>query len=121
MSNYNIYQITDSDLREAPLIDLGIKNGIGNTIPYHTAVSNEQIIKLGYCCEPCGVELPIFLERNGRYDAFYPSKNGMYEIQPEQWGEVGDLEEEKTASVIITGVRVPAGLDFVLDLAIMIN
>ena len=46
----------------------------------------------------------------------------MYEMQPELWHDVNksDIEKEETI-VVVTGVRVPKGIEFTLDYVLTIN
>lgn len=138
ITNYNIKQITDTDLKDKTPIYYTIEvfersttpdetgkypiNRVTKTISYKTAIDNTEIIKLGYCCENKGLMYPIFLEINGSYKEFQIGKTGMFEMSPEEWINVNDINsEEKTSNVVITGVRVPADIDFTLEYVISIN
>jgi hypothetical protein len=117
---YNIQQANTATVKGAPQVDAPISftiPGDNSEIPkYVVAVSDKEILKLGYCCEEKGHIYPIFLEMNGKYEIIRLWKNGIYEMQPEQFTNANDSDaEEETTDVIVTGVMVPAGIDFVLD------
>ena len=132
---YNIKQITNYELQNSQSVTYTITvphrkdtpndNGtydiefIEEEILYKTAIEGTEIVKLGYCCEPKGFIYPIFLQMNGKYQEIKIGKNGMYEMQIENW-KTEDDEEEKS-DVIVTGVRVPANINFTLDYVITIN
>ena len=126
VTNYNIKQVTNYDISGYPTVNYSITfpNGDVKTVPYITALDGSQIVKLGYCCEPKGIELPIYIRTNdGKgYREIQIGKTGMYEMQPELWHDVNkpDIEEEET-TVVVTGVRVPKGIEFTLDYVLTIN
>ena len=126
VSNYNIKQITNYDISGYPTVNYSINfpNGDVKTVPYITALDGSQIVKLGYCCEPKGIELPIYIKTNdGKgYREIQVGKTGMYEMQPELWHDINkpDTEKEET-TVIVTGVRVPERIEFTLDYVLTIN
>ena len=133
-SSYNIKQITSYDIGNNPSVDINITvpkrsntkpykiEDVVENVTYITALSNVSILKLGYCCEPKGIIYPIFLETNGSYKEIKIGKDGMYEMQPEEWTNVNDQDAERaTTDVVITGVRVPAGVEFTLDYIVAIN
>lgn len=42
----------------------GTESHHGNTISYeifNLTSGSERVVKLGYCCEPCGIGLPIYI------------------------------------------------------------
>ena len=126
VSNYNIKQITNYDISGYPTINYSITfpNGDVKTVPYITALDGSQIVKLGYCCEPKGIELPIYIKTNdGKgYREIQVGKTGMYEMQPELWHDINKLDTEKEeTTVIVTGVRVPERIEFTLDYVLTIN
>ena len=83
---------------------------------YVVAVDDKKIIKLGYCCENRGHIYPIFLKMNGKWEIIHIGKEGMYEMQPETFKDVNELNSEESISdVVITSVAVPVGIDFTLD------
>jgi hypothetical protein len=118
---YNISQVNKNTVKDAPQVDPPISFSIpgdDSEMPkYIVAVTDKNIIKLGYCCENKGHIYPIFLKMNGTYNTpIYIGKDGMYEMQPETFKDVNDSESEKsTSNVIIEEVIVPAGIDFTLD------
>lgn len=134
--SYNIRQVTNYDVQKNPSNKYNInvpkvrESEDGQyeiffeeeQITYVTAVDSVQISKLGYCCEPAGIIYPIYLRINNVYKPFYTGKNGIYEMQPENWQDINDPEvEEKLTNVIITSVRVPKEIQFTLDYAILSN
>lgn len=136
VTNYNIKQVTNYDVQDNATIQRQITipnrvpDGKGGykivdeivTVDYKLALDGVNILKLGYCCEPKGVDYPIYLQMNGSYQEFKVGKNGMYEMQPEEWKNVNIQNPiEKTTDVLITGVRVPAGIEFTLDYVVSIN
>lgn len=136
VTNYNIKQVTNYDVQDNATIQRQITmpnrvpDGKGGykivnevvTVDYKLALDGVNILKLGYCCEPKGVDYPIYLQMNGSYQEFKVGKNGMYEMQPEEWKNVNIQDPvEKTTDVLITGVRVPAGIEFTLDYVVSIN
>ena len=136
VTNYNIKQVTNYDVQDNATIQRQITipnrvpDGKGGykivdeivTVDYKLALDGVNILKLGYCCEPKGVDYPIYLQMNGSYQEFKVGKNGMYEMQPEEWKNVNIQDPiEKTTDVLITGVRVPAGIEFTLDYVVLIN
>lgn len=118
---YNISQANKSTVADAqrvdPPISFSVPGDDSETPKYVVAVTDKNIIKLGYCCENKGHIYPIFLKMNGVYSApTYIGKDGMYETQPETFQDVNDTEAtESTSDVIITEVMVPADIDFTLD------
>lgn len=137
VNNVNIVQITDEDIKNLPSENKTIEfqkatrlSATGQWIflkenkdvPYKVAVKDVKIFKLGYCCEPKGIDYPIFIKVNGNYEKIVLGKNCIYETQPEKWRDVNKREkEDKNAEVTIDAVMVPAGIDFTLDYAMSIN
>lgn len=131
---YNIQQVNQNTLQGASQVDppeivqipqLEKTSGgmseikmVNSDKKYIVAVDSKKIVKLGYCCENAGIIYPIFLKVNGTYKPFMPSKEGIYEIQPETFSDINNEDEEPiTISPIITSVMVPADIKFVLDFA----
>ena len=130
--SYNIKQITGYDISTNPSIHYNIsvptREPSGEVkftvedVEYATAINGASIIKLGYCCEPKGAIYPIFLEVNGSYKQFQIGRDGMYEVQPEQWKNINETDpEDKETNIVITGVRVPKNINFTLDYVLAIN
>lgn len=133
---YNIKQITNYDIKDNKITTYSVNLPLRTydkkeqkykvifattSVKYQTALEGISAIKLGYCCEEKGIPYPIYLQVNGSYKPFIISKKGMYEIQPEQWENMNEENsEEKTSNIIITGVRVPQGINFTLDYVIII-
>lgn len=135
VKNYNIHQITNYDLNDTPMETKSIlvpkRNNMPpyniyfdyETIDYKTAVSidtitNNFIIKLGYCCSPNGIIYPIFLRFLGSEEwfEFQIGKEGMFEFQPEQWKNINlEIPVVKTSNIEVTGVQVPANINFTLE------
>jgi len=126
--HYNVRQVTNYDLDDAPITTYTISiperddasphdiHFIDEEVEYKTALSNVEILKLGYCCSQDGIIYPIFLEMDGEYHQINIGKECMYEFQPETWKNVNDEEPiQKTSDVIVTGVKVPANIVFTLE------
>lgn len=120
--SYNISQANRSTVQNAepasPPINFSVPGDDSPVPQYVVAVADKQIIKLGYCCENKGHIYPIFLKMNGKeeYSMIYVGKDGMYEMQPETFKDTNDPDaEESKSDVVITEVKVPAGIDFTLD------
>ena len=130
--NYNIRQVTNYDLENAPVTTYIISvperatehdeywkypiSFVDEEVEYKTALENVEILKLGYCCSQDGIIYPIFLEMDGEYVQIDMNKECMYEFQPENWKNINEEEpREKTSDVIVTGVRVPANIKFTLE------
>ena len=118
----NITQITNFDLASVSTVSKVIhKGGEGTRVskPYKIVPQSyipHSIIKLGYCVESKGIDLPIFLTVNGTEKEFQIGKTGMYEFQPETWKNINDDDsEEQTIEVEVTGIAVPANIVFTLD------
>ena len=137
VNNVNISQITDEDLKTLPAINktIEVQKVVqlpatsqwvflkeNKQVPYKVAVDNVKIFKLGYCCEPKGIDFPIFIKINGNYEEIRLGKRCMQECQPEEWRDVNKGEKDnKVAEVTISAVMVPANIDFTLDYAMSIN
>lgn len=125
--NYNVKQVTNYDTIGKPTRDFEIeiqtRKGIEKrTITYVNILSDVEIIKFGYCCETLGHNYPIFLEVNNKYKQFFAGKEGMYEVQPEDWVEEVDSEPlNRIAQVVVTGVMVPKDIEFTFDYVIPFN
>ena len=79
VTNYNIKQVTNYDVQDNATIQRQITipnrvpDGKGGykivdeivTVDYKLALDGVNILKLGYCCEPKGVDYPIYLQMNG--------------------------------------------------------
>lgn len=138
ITNLNLKQITNWDIvsRETETLQISLPNRIKNedgtykivntpfSVQYQIALEDVEIVKMGYCCEPLGIDYPIFLQINGKdYKEFYVGKDGMFEMQPETWKSLNsdDSTEPKETNVTITGVKVPYGISFVLEYVVSVN
>lgn len=138
VSNFNIKQVTNHD--DLPYVGTysvdvpyTMPDGNGNFIietkptdvRYLVATNdnNQKIVKLGYCCEPKGVDYPIYLTIKGQGTLpFKVGRNGIYEMQSEDWKNVNIQDPvDKTTDIIVTGVQVPEGIEFTLDYVLIIN
>lgn len=136
ITNLSLNQITNYDIvsKEAEKCQILMPNRIKKddgtyevinvpiSVLYQTALENIKILKMGYCCEPLGIIYPIFLQINGgEYKKFNIGKDGMFEIQPESWKSLNgeNSEEPKETDVIITGIKVPFGISFVLEYVVL--
>lgn len=132
MANYNVKQITGYDVLDNPTFTYTITvphrtpsgeiEFISEDVEYVQVIANVDVIKLGYCCEPKAFIYPIFLKMHDTYHQIQIGKDGMYEMQPEDWKDVNAEEvKEKTSNVIVSGVRVPKNVNFTLDYVLNIN
>lgn len=138
VSNFNIKQVTNHD--NLPYVGTysvdvpyAIPDGNGGFIietkptdvRYLVATNdnNQRIVKLEYCCEPKGIDYPIYLTIKGQGTLpLKVGRNGMYEMQPEDWKNVNIQDPvDKTTDITITGVQVPEGIEFTLDYVLTIN
>lgn len=110
---YNIKQKTNFDIKN---LESHIKTvtiaGVEKQISYKTIIfSNaEKVIKIGYCCEPRGIGVPIFLKINNNSTNFpiYIGKTGMFETQPDTWKNINDEEaKEEEYKILINEIEVP--------------
>lgn len=76
------------------------------TIDILTGSPNTPINKLGYICEPRGIDYPIMIETGGQFRTFQIGKTGMFEVTTETFSEGG---EEVDLVPKITAIRVPIG------------
>ena len=126
MNNVNIQQVTPYDLEGMATENhnLTFPDGHIENITYISLFSEtKKIVKFGYCCEPKGIVYPIRLNINNTgYKFFQVGRDGIYEMQPEQWTNVNDENaEEKTSKVILTGIYVPQGINFTFEYVTEIN
>ena len=76
-----------------------------------TGSENTPIIKLGYICEPRGIDYPIAVTAGGEKKLFYLGDTGMFELMPETFLDVNDPEaEEIDCTPQITEISVPKGI-----------
>jgi hypothetical protein len=92
-----------------------------------TGSSSTPICKIGYVCEPKGMNFPIVLETGNTARIIYLGKNGIYEAMEEFFldenarREYGDEEvEELDCLPEITEIKVPKDIQFTLDCVYMI-
>ena len=115
----NIKQLTNFDMVGDPVIESIIKHGELTTAPYYDITSSQlgsnAVSKLGYCAEVRGIGYPIFLTINGKKTQFEIGKTGMFEFQDEEWKNVNGDNIERIAQILVSEVRVPAGINFTLD------
>lgn len=117
---FDIKQLTNFDMAGCPIVTEGIrKHGEATTAPYYvissTKLGSNAVSKLGYCCEVKGIGYPIFLTINGNKTQFEVGKTGMFEFHDEVWKNVNGDNQERTAHIITTEVRVPKDIAFTLD------
>ena len=101
------------------------------SLPGHTIIdlvpdgTNIKINKLGYVCEPKGVQLPIVLITNREGDdkritVYVNKRRGIYEVQTEEFYSE-DPEQELIFEPGIVAVSVPNGIQFKLDYAYQVT
>ena len=71
-----------------------------------TGSPNTPINKIGYICEPRGIDYPIMIETGGQFRTFQIGKTGMFEVTTETFSEGG---EKVDLVPKITAIRVPIG------------
>ena len=93
-----------------------------------TGSSNTPINKLGYVCEPKGIDYPIIITTAGVQRTIYLGKTGMFETMPETFLDINNEEAEELKCIpAITQVEVPKGISgeepikFKLDYTFTIN
>ena len=93
-----------------------------------TGSSNIPINKLGYICEPRGMNYPIVIEAGGQTETFYLGKTGMFEVMPETFLDANDESAEQIDCIPkITKIKVPKGtseeapIKFKMDYMFSIN
>lgn len=93
-----------------------------------TGSVNTPINKLGYICEPRGIDYPILITAGGERKTFYLGKTGMFELMPETFLDINDEEAEEIKCIPqITEIGVPKGIagdtpiKFKLDYVFTVN
>lgn len=90
-----------------------------------TGSSTTPINKLGYVCEPRGINYPILITSGNETKTIYLGETGMLEIMPETFIDIENGEKEYIPQ--ITKIEVPKGIfgeepiKFKLDYAFTIN
>lgn len=135
----NIRQVTNftSEVVSAPQETISVY--IGNkeyinviyyvlSIQALTDLSNTSINKLGYVCEPKGIDYPIIITAGGQTKTFYLDKTGIFEVMPETFLDANDQNAEEIDCIPeITEIKVPKGISgekpikFKLDYTYEIN
>ena len=76
-----------------------------------TKSKNTFINKLGYTCEPKGIDYPIILTSNGKTSTIHIGKTGMFEISPEIFMDINDKEAEEINCIPqITEIKIPKNI-----------
>ena len=87
-----------------------------------TGSANIPINKLGYICEPKGIDYPIVITTGGQDRMIYLGKTGMFETMPEIFLDINDESaEELNCTPEITKVKVPKDIKFKLDYVFSVN
>ena len=93
-----------------------------------TGSSNIPINKIGYICEPKGIDYPIIITAGGETKTFYLGKTGIFEIAPEKFLDINDEQaEEIDCTPEITQIKVPKSIsgenpiNFKLDYTFIAN
>ena len=93
-----------------------------------TGSSNTPINKLGYVCEPRGIDYPIIITAGGQRKFFYLGKTGMFELMPETFLDINNEEAEEIDCIPqITEIEIPKSIPgdtpikFKLDYSFTIN
>ena len=120
----NLKQLTNFDLDLAYDTTKTFRKGgdAGEVVTYpykvipSSLLGSENIFKFGYCTNNnTGIDYPIYLTLNGIETQFFIGKTGMFEFQPEEWRDVNDDDEERTAITYLSQVEVPADIPFCID------
>lgn len=89
---------------------------------------NTPINKLGYICEPKGIDYPIILTANRKISTIYLGKTGMFETMPETFSDINDKDNKEIDCIPeITEIKIPKGIagdipiKFKLDYVFSIN
>lgn len=120
-NNNNIKQVTNfsNEVTSASTETLSIY--IGNTeyvdVEYYVLPAsvltgtNTPINKLGYICEPKGIDYPIVITTGGQSKMIYLGKTGMFETMPEIFLDINaEGAEELDCTPEITEIKVPKGI-----------
>jgi len=76
-----------------------------------TGSASTPINKLGYICEPRGIDYPIAITAGSERKLIYIGKTGMFEIMPETFLDANDEEAEEIDCIPqITEIEVPKGI-----------
>ena len=76
-----------------------------------TGSANTPINKLGYICEPKGIDYPIVITTGGQSRMIYLGKTGMFETMPEIFLDINTEDaEELDCTPEITEIKVPKGI-----------
>lgn len=117
----NIKQITNYSISNLESITKTFQKGgdAGHVVSWEykiipQTVLQGTVIKLGYCCKDIYKDFPIYLTINGVEKTFFIGKTGMFEYQPEEWKDA-NTGEEKNIKVVVTEIKVPTQVEFVLD------
>lgn len=118
----NIQQITNfSDVMSqgaSEYITIPLDNGekaitvLYRSIPASllTGSANTPINKLGYVCEPRGIDYPIILTTGQTSRTIHIGKTGMFETMPETFLNINREEaEELVCTPEITAIKLPVG------------
>ena len=93
-----------------------------------TGLNNTPINKLGYICEPKGIDYPIAITTENERKLIYLGKTGMFEIMPESFLDINSGESEEIEYIPqITQIEIPKGIagdipiKFKLDYTFTVN
>lgn len=136
----NIKQLTNFDMAGAPTTQTFIRKYYVSDdpaerekivqYPYYTITPtkfggnvNTRISKLGYCCSPRGIGYPIFIKLDTESDfrEIEIGKTGMFEFQEEEWKNINQDNNVREAKVLVSEIKVPVDISFVLDYVFDIN
>ena len=118
----NTRQVTNFSSEVTSATQESISVYIGNkeyiTVDYYilpasilTGSENTPINKLGYICEPRGIDYPIIISAGGQTQTFYLGKTGIFELMPETFTDINDEESQEIECIpAITEIKVPKGI-----------
>ena len=136
---YNIRQLTNFSPEVTSATQRTIAVYVGNkryvNVDYYilpasilTGSANTPINKLGYICEPKGIDYPIIIKTAEQSRTIYLGKTGIFETMPETFLDINDEDAEELECIPkITEVEVPKSISgeppikFKLDYSFTIN
>jgi hypothetical protein len=126
----NIKQITpfSEEIDSAPIETIQVYIGNKEYVSKEYYVISLQLLtggsiglnKIGYVCEPKGLDYPIVIKTGGTARIIYLGKSGMFEAMEETFLDVNAKEEDPDVEELdclpeITEVKVPKDIQFTLD------
>lgn len=126
----NLRQITpfSEEIASAPIETIQVYIGNKEYVSKEYYVLSVQLLtggsiglnKIGYVCEPKGIDYPIVIKTGGTARIIYLGKSAMFEAMEETFLDVNAKEEDPDIEQLdclpeITEVKVPKDIQFTLD------